>query len=171
MPVSDFGSTTFSCSLAHWKSSSTLGFISSCRFFSLSSAGISFSGRSILNSSVIRSYASWAMDMQEKEELADRLRTAAIEKDEMASQINWLREQLNVLRTRKFSKNSEQVSSLQISLFNEAEDTLDHALPEDLSEDEITKAVPVKKHKNRKISAGSLPVKEIHHVVELLGND
>jgi len=43
------------------------------------------------------------------------VRTAAIEK-RMASQINWLREQLNVLRTRKFSKNSEQVSSLQISL-------------------------------------------------------
>jgi len=89
--------------------------------------------------------------MQEKEELADRLRTAAIEKDEMASQINWLREQLNVLRTRKFSKNSEQVSSLQISLFNEAEDTLDHALPEDLSEDEITKAVPAACQSKRSI--------------------
>ena len=43
-------------------------------------------------------------------------------------------EQLQLIRARKFGHTSEKLAELQLNLFNEAEDTLDHAQEEDLQE-------------------------------------
>lgn len=74
-------------------------------------------------------------------------------------------EQLKIFRTKKFSKTSEKADPDQLSLFNEAEATLDEATPEELDEASIAPK-PKKKQKNGKIDYSKLEVKTIHHDLE-----
>ena len=70
-------------------------------------------------------------------------------------------EALRSLRNNKFKPSSETSDSLQLSLFNELEDTIDHSSEEELKE---TITYERKKKSNSKaMDISSLEVKEIHH--------
>lgn len=74
-------------------------------------------------------------------------------------------EQLDALRRQKFGSKTEQTSSLQLSLFNEIEDTVDHASEEELEEETVV--VKKKKRKKKKaLDFSKLRHEQIHHNLE-----
>ena len=76
------------------------------------------------------------------------------------------KEQLQLIRARKFGHTSEKLAELQLNLFNEAEDTLDHAQEEDLQEVAVSPRKKGKKSKSKEADYSSLPTQTVHYQLE-----
>ena len=79
-------------------------------------------------------------------------------------QLNWYREQLQMLSKSRFSSTSEKVISGQLNLFNEIEDIQDTTQETDVVDEVVTKDKP-KKKKQKEANFAKLPTRIIEHEI------
>ena len=90
--------------------------------------------------------------MKNREELKAKLKEMSddeivdmmIEKQKVQAELDYLKEQISLLKKSRYASKSEQVPSIQLNLFNEMEDVQDHPAEE---AEVITKKVKNKKKK------------------------
>lgn len=108
--------------------------------------------------------------MKNREELKAKLKEMSddeivdmmIEKQKVQAELDYLKEQISLLKKSRYASKSEQVPSIQLNLFNEMEDVQDHPAEE---AEVITKKVKNKKKKEMDLS--KLPKKIIEHILEV----
>lgn len=82
------------------------------------------------------------------------------------NEINWYKEQLAILNKLRFATKSDKVSSLQLNLFNEAEEIYDASVTEEAP---VVEEAPKKKGRKKKVreaNFSALPQEVIHHHLE-----
>ena len=108
--------------------------------------------------------------MKNREELKAKLKEMSddeivdmmIEKQKVQAELDYLKEQISLLKKSRYASKSQQVPSIQLNLFNEMEDVQDHPAEE---AEVITKKVKNKKKKEMDLS--KLPKKIIEHILEV----
>ena len=90
-----------------------------------------------------------------EEELVDFILNNEIE-------LNWYREQIQLLKKQRYSSSSEKTICGQLTLFNEVEDIHDHAQDIEAKEEPKNK----KRKKHREANYSKLPTKVIEHELE-----
>lgn len=98
-----------------------------------------------------------------KDELVD-LFISNQKKDE---ELNWYREQFEILKKQRFASKSEKAICGQLNLFNEVEDIYDHSVEEDQTSEETEgKSKNKKRRKTREANFSKLPTRIIEHKLE-----